>query len=94
MVLGTENRTASGLGTTATAIMAGRSIEAHSISNVSVRQSQAYRGRYSGVDGFPAVPGPVGTVAQKAPGVLARSGLAEVVDHGPGVLEGPWRLGP
>jgi hypothetical protein len=60
MVLSKENRTASGLGTTATAIMAGRSIEAHSISNVSVRQTQAYRGRYSGVDGFPAVPGPVG----------------------------------
>ena len=46
------------------------------------------------VAGQAALPGLVGAVAQEAPGVLARAGFAEVVDHSLDALEGPRRIGP
>lgn len=46
------------------------------------------------VAGQAALPGLVGAVAQEAPGVFARAGFAEVVDHSLDALEGPRRIGP
>lgn len=46
------------------------------------------------VAGQAALSGLVGAVPQEAPGVFARAGFAEVVDHSLDALEGPRRIGP